>query len=85
MSGDSWFEEYAAWSPTVVTMVAQDEVVEADPVGVVGAILQHLASRGVPVVIDGSYERLREAAGRILDLLGVEQVDGPVLPLGGGR
>ncbi|MET7399155.1 hypothetical protein ABZS66_37305 [Dactylosporangium sp. NPDC005572] len=47
---------------------------EADPLLVVGTVMDLLAARGVPMMLDGSIGRAAEAAERLLRCLGVEAV-----------
>lgn len=50
-------------------------VAEADPVYIVGAVMEALAARGIPITVDGTLDRAVEAAGRLLWALGVESAD----------
>ena len=73
MSGD-WFDDYLAGglSPANPLGASTDE---ADPVLIVGTVMQTLAARGVRVTVDGTLDRAVEAAGRLLRALGVEATD----------
>ena len=75
---DAWMGAYLAgeMAPTLGSQGNHGTVVgAADPLLVVGTVLEVLAARGVPVVLDHSLERATEAAGRLLRALGVEALD----------
>lgn len=72
MVSDTWFDSYTRgdFLPEPATTTAVTDAV-ADPLLVVGTVIDLLAARGVPVVLDHSLERAAEAAGHLLRHLGV--------------
>jgi hypothetical protein len=67
-----WMDQYLAGD---LAPAPAETIGSADPVLVVGTVLEALAARGVPVVVDHSLECAVEAAGRLLRCLGVEALD----------
>lgn len=78
---ESWFDAYAAGdflpAPANSAPACRIRPAEAaaDPLLVVGTVIESLTARGVPVVFDGSLSRAVEAAERLLRCLGVESTD----------
>lgn len=65
--------DFESWRDLAST-TSVTQVVEADPRLVLGAVLDVLVARGVPVVVD-RLDRALEDIGRLLRDLGVEATD----------